>query len=262
MASHARQDERWLSTLVNLLAPLADYHRVEVFGEEHWPTGPALLVSNHSGGASLGDALFLVDRYRRLGFDEKIHVLAHDIFFKIQWLSDALARIGVVRSCRANALDVLKSGGKVLVFPGSDLDSMRPFSARKEVRLEEQRGFLRLAQQAGVPLVPIAQAGTHETFIVLSQGKALADKIGLPRWARWHSFPLSFSLPYGFTFGPGGYLPYFPLPAKIQVAIGAPIQPPRSDAPDDIERAFHEVHTAMQSMLDDLYAKRKWPIWG
>lgn len=132
MASSIAVNPKRLRAMCRLLEPFVDYHRLTLRGEDHLAPGPALLVSNHSGGGSLGDALFVVAWYRRHGYADPIHVLAHDAFFQVPVIGRLLNEIGVLRACPSSARDALAAGRKVLVFPGSDHDSLRPFHARIE----------------------------------------------------------------------------------------------------------------------------------
>lgn len=248
-----------LRQAAEVLRPLARYHRLEVRGLDRLPAGPALLVGNHNSGAGVTDALFLLPLYERLGFDVPVHVLAHDFLFELPgfpWLAE---RLGVLRAGREAALRALRAGRRVLVFPGSDKDSMRPWAARRSVIFDGRTGFARLAMEAGVPIVPVASAGAHETWIVLTQGRRMAERVGLQRRLRWSSLPVALSLPWGLTVGPFSYLPYLPLPAKVTVELGAPLDP--GDFEDPAALAEAALH-ALQAQLTALYAERRWPVLG
>ena len=62
----------------------------------------------------------------------------------------------------------------MLVYPGSDLDTFRPFRDRDKIVLGGRKGFLELALRERVPIVPVVTAGTHEQIIVLTRGDRLA----------------------------------------------------------------------------------------
>lgn len=254
-----------LRALARALEGQARYHRLEVRGLEHVPRGPAVLVGNHSGGGAPVDGLFLARYYARFGFDEPVHVLAHDFFFRTLRAGPLLSRVGVLPATPEGAARALDRGRKVLVFPGTDHDALRPFSARKEVRLNGHKGFARLAVAHGAPVVPVVSAGGHESFVVLAQGKKLASLLGVDRRFRWHSFPIVACLPWGLAIGPMAYAPYLPLPAKITVQIEPPIDPGELSGRSDAERvdALYAITEArMRERLTTLYAEREWPILG
>jgi len=257
-------DPRAIARAVRLLEPLARYHRLDVRGLERWPSGPALLVGNHNSGAGLTDALFLTHVYRRYGFSEPIHVLGHQALFELPGGRRLLSSLGVLPASPDNARRALEAGRKVLVFPGTDYDSMRPYRDRKRVVFAGHKGFARLAIATGAPIVPVVNAGAHETFVVLAQGRRVAKALRIPQLLRWHSMPIVLSIPWGVTVGPMSYLPYLPLPAKVTVEIGTPIDPSViANASDDAATAIYDtVLSAMQSTLDRLYAERRFPLIG
>jgi 1-acyl-sn-glycerol-3-phosphate acyltransferase len=239
---------------------------LEVRGLERIPRGPAIFVGNHNGGLNPVDGLFLVHYYRRVGYDRPIYILAHDILFRVPRIAEILTSVGIVPARRETARAVLEAGHKLLVFPGGDIENLRPFTQRQRVVLGGRRGFARLALQHGAPIIPVVSAGGHETLVVLSQGRRLAKAIGADRLARVHSLPLIFALPWGLLFGPMAALPYLPLPAKITVQIGHPIEPAAwesMNAPDELaDELYLQVEQTMQYMLSELYQERLLPVVG
>jgi len=238
---------------------LARYHRLEVRGLGRIPEGPAVLVGNHNGGFNPVDGLFLIHYYRQLGYDKPVYILAHDILFKHPKVAAVLHSVGILPATRKMARRVLEQGHKLLVFPGGDIENMRPYQDRRKVVLAGRKGFARIAREHGVPIVPIVSAGSHETLIVLSQGRRLAKALRLPRWARVHSLPIMLALPWGVLAGPTCALPYLPLPAKVTVEVGEAIA---SEYWDETEPLSQRVQETMQGMLDHLYAERVLPIVG
>lgn len=255
-----------LAAAVSAFDKLARYHRLDVRGLEHIPVdGPALLVGNHNGGLNPVDGLFLVHYYRSCGYERPIYILAHDILFRVKKMADVLESVGIIRARKGQARELLASGHKVLVFPGGDIESMRPFHQRKKIVLAERQGFIHLALRTGAPIIPIVSAGSHETMMVLSQGTRIARLMNLPRFARISSLPLQLAAPWGLMWGPTCALPYLPLPAKITVQIGQPIAIPRCDEPELGERSpaiYNQVQGTMQAILDQLYSERLFPILG
>ena len=252
---------------VRFFEPLARYHRLDVRGLEHIPDGPALLVSNHNGGLSPVDGLFLVPFYGQRGFDSRVYVLAHDVLFRLAPMARYLARHGIIPANHDHGDEVLRRGHRLLVFPGGDLESMRPYRQRHRMSFNGRTGFARLALRMGVPIVPVVSAGAHETFVVLSQGKGIADwlsRIGLGG-LRIKTMPMALALPWGHVAGPGMALPYLPLPSRIMVHIDAPIEPADFShlAPEHAALALaSHVESRMQHRLYALYAERRRRFFG
>ncbi|MCA9690830.1 MAG: acyltransferase family protein [Myxococcales bacterium] len=247
-------------------APLARYHRLDVRGLDAIPDGPALLVGNHNGGLNPVDGLWLIHYYRRFGYDRPIYILAHDILFKQPRIAEIIRSVGIIPAHPGNARRVLEAGHKLLVFPGGDIENLRPFRQRHKIVLAGRKGFARLSLRTGAPIVPIVNAGAHETLLVLSQGRRLAHRLGLHRWARIHSLPVLLAFPWGILAGPACALPYLPLPAKVTVQIGEPIaaEPVRAvDSPMSlVDHVYGRVEATMQGILDMLYAERSLPVIG
>jgi 1-acyl-sn-glycerol-3-phosphate acyltransferase len=247
---------RTLPSVKRLFGP-GRYFGVDVQGWSHVPEAPAMIVSNHSGGTTIPDVWgFLVAWYQNFGVHRPIHPLAHEIILSTQVTGEFFARRGVLRGSRAVALAVLRSYRRdLMVMPGGDVDTWRPYTKRFEVRFGGRTGYARLALQAGVPIVPMAHAGAHSTLIVLSDGRRLAQALRLPELARASIWPIHLSLPWGLAIGPW---PHIPTPVRLRYRIGAPIAPPERVGPDEqpSEEAVIEldrrVKGAVQALLDEL----------
>ncbi len=142
-----------------------------------------------------------------------------------------------------------------MVMPGGDMDTWRPYSERWRVRFGGRTGYARLALEARVPIVPLAHAGAHETLIVLTDGRRLAQALRLPEIARASIWPIHLSLPWGLAVGPW---PHIPTPARFRYRLGAPVPPPAELGPgeepsEDLVRAYDaRVQAAVQGLLDEL----------
>lgn len=211
---------RWLGTL---FGPRR-YFRVEVAGWHHLPPSPVMIVSNHSGGTLFLDSWGLLWAwYTHFGTDRPLHPAAHEMVLGNPVVGPFMAKRGVVRADRDLAGRVLSEWREdLLVMPGGDLDVWRPFSRRYEVQFAGRTGYARVALEAGVPVVPVANAGAHETFLVLTDGQKLASWLRLPELARANIWPVHLSLPWGLAVGPW---PHLPVPATLRYRFGPAIDP-------------------------------------
>lgn len=242
----------------NLFGPRR-YFGLEIEGKgfANVPSGPSMVVSNHSGGTTIPDVWgFLIAWYRHFGVKRPIHPMAHEIILSNRFTGVYFAKRGVLRGGRSIALSALREHGHdLMVMPGGDRDTWRPYSKRYEVCFSGRSGYARMAIQAGVPIVPVANAGAHETLIVLTDGRPFARAIGLHAFARAEVFPVHFSLPWGFAVGPW---PHLPTPVTLRYRVGAPIVPPAHPDPErepdeEMVRALDaEVQAAVQRLLDEL----------
>lgn len=232
------------------------YFDLDVRGMEHVPPKPVMVVSNHSGGTSIPDVWgFGFAWYQRFGIDRPIHPLAHEIILSTRTTARFFGRIGVLRASRGIAGEVLTRWGRdLLVMPGGDVDTWRPYRDRWKVQFGGRTGYARSAILAGVPIVPVANAGAHETLMVLTDGRKLARRIGLHQLTRANVFPVSLSFPWGLTIGPW---PHLPIPARLRYRFGAPIatpalapgEEPSAEMIADVDAA---VRAAVQGLLDGL----------
>ncbi len=223
--------ERALRVVERLLLP---YHRASLRGIEHVPHGPVLFVGNHNGATYSGDTwIFAVHLWRALGVEAMPHGLGHDFVFRVPILGNALRRVGAVNARPDAAEQLLRGGRNVMVYPGGDLDAMRPHRARNEVRFGGRHGFVRTALRAGVPIVPVAAQGAHDTLFVLDDGVRLARLIGADRRWRMKVWPVALTMPWGLTVGPTP--PYLPFPARIRMEVLPPVRFDRTgeDAAND-----------------------------
>jgi 1-acyl-sn-glycerol-3-phosphate acyltransferase len=232
------------------------YFPLEVHGLDRIPPGPTMVVSNHSGGTSIPDVWgFLVAWYRRFGSSRPIHPLAHEMIVSTRLTGPYFSKRGVLRATRALAVEALRLGHDILVLPGGDAETWRPWKRRYVVDFNGRTGYARTALETGVPIVPVAHAGAHDTLFVLSDGKRLARWLHLQELARSSVFPVHLSLPWGIGIGP---LPHIPWPARMRYSIGAPITPPEmASTPAEVDQQVRVldawVRRSIQTMLDGLH---------
>lgn len=248
---------RWLDPLLEAV------FRPEVRGLERLPEGAALLVGNHNGGMLSPDTFVLgCALYRGSGMEHLPHGLGHDVVVQAPVFHQLLAPMGVLRARHDNARRAFEAGRKVLVYPGGDVEAMRPSSQRNRVTFGGRTGYVRLAMRSGVPIVPVVAAGAHSTMLVLTSGQRTARLLGMHRLLRIKVWPVALSVPWGVTLGP--IPPHVPLPTRIFMEVLEPI-PVEGDPGDDAAVAHidTEVRSRMQAALDRLSAERRargrWP---
>jgi 1-acyl-sn-glycerol-3-phosphate acyltransferase len=172
-----------------------------------------------------------------------------------------LRKFGTVAASERNAREALQAGAAVLVYPGGDYDVHRPSWHRNRIDFGGRKGFVRLALDEGVPIVPVVAVGGQETALFLSRGETLARILGLDRMFRLKVLPISLALPWGLNVG--DMLGHLPLPAKITVEALPPIDVEREFGPDpDVDEVYAHVVRLMQDTLEALAAERRLPVIG
>lgn len=124
--------------------------REETIGRENLPDGAAVLCANHS---SWSDPFLLWFAATKKHF---VHIMAKAELFKIPVLSFFMRKLGVIPVDRGNSdvkaikssLRCLKEGTKLGIFPEGT-------RAKEDNAIEAKRGAVRIADKAGVPVVPV-----------------------------------------------------------------------------------------------------------
>ncbi len=238
------------------------WYRGEVRGLGNVPdSGPVLLVGNHSGGNMIPDTMvFTVAFSTYFGVERAFYQLAHNLVLTMPGLG-WLRRFGTVAASQKNAHKALRSGAALLVYPGGDWEVHRPVWERNSVDFNGRQGFLRLAVEEEVPIVPVVAIGGQETALFLSRGERLARLLALDRIFRLKVLPISLALPWGLNIG--DMLGHIPLPAKITIETLPPIYIREKFGPDpDLDAVYDHLIAVMQDALDGLAAERRLPVIG
>ena len=158
----------------------------------------------------------------------------------------------------AAAADILREGANVLVYPGGDVEALRPWRQRNKIVFDGRKGFLRLAHGRGVKIVPVVSVGGQETFFVLNDGRKTAKLLRFDKLFRVKTLPISLSFPWGLL---PGDLPHIPFPAKIRIQVLPPIDLRELFGDDpDWDEAYGYVTSVMQVALSSLAAKTVLPV--
>jgi 1-acyl-sn-glycerol-3-phosphate acyltransferase len=258
-----QRDEAFLERLLPLMELWGRYFDAEVSGFDTLPEqGPMLLVGNHSGGVIVPDtAATIAAWYRERGLEDPLLGLAFDGAFGVPWFETLMRKIGEIPANHENAQRALEMGNSVLVYPGGAREAYRPWTDRNRIDFSGHRGFIRLALRTGVPVIPVVGHGGHHTTLVLSRGEGLAKWLGLDQF-RLDIAPIVFQVPWGVSIP---VIPGIPLPAKIRVELGPPIDwsahgPEAADDPEILDRCYEEITESMQSTLDRLARDCPYPV--
>jgi 1-acyl-sn-glycerol-3-phosphate acyltransferase len=239
------------------------YFRGEVRGLGNIPEDePVLLVGNHSGGNVIPDTfVFTLAFYTYFGVERAFHQLAHSLAIAWPIAGDMLRKSGTMRASHENAERALREGAPVLVYPGGDWETHRPSWEAGKVDFNGRKGFIRLALEAGVPIVPVVAVGGQETALFLSRGAGLAKTLRLDKLFRLKVLPISIAAPWGLNVG--DFASHIPLPAKITVEVLPPIDLEAEFGPEpDLDEVYAHVTNEMQDALSALQAERRFPVIG
>jgi 1-acyl-sn-glycerol-3-phosphate acyltransferase len=243
---------------------LDHYFRMEVRGWHRLPDPPCLVVGIHAGGILPIDAYaFGYSWFREIGFERIPRGTAHEFLMNAPVIGDYLKKIGTISASHEGIAAALDQGDDVILYPGGDLDAMRPWRQRDEVVFGGRKGWIRMALEAQVPIVPVANVGASDTLFVLTGGEKIAKTLRLDKLLRAKTFPIGLGFPLGIA--PAG-IPQIPLPAKLRSEILEPIYLGGKEGQrfDDeyVERKEQEVVAALQAGVGRLAKRRSFPIFG
>jgi 1-acyl-sn-glycerol-3-phosphate acyltransferase len=223
------------------------YFRAQAFGIEHVPAhGRVLLVANHSGqlpydGMVIGAACFLEPPQPRL-----VRSMVEYFVPTVPFASYLFARWGQITGTPENCRRLLAADEAVLVFPEGARGISKPFSKRYQLA-DFGSGFMRLALEAGAPIVPIAVIGAEEQAPAINV-KPLAKLFGTP------AFPI---VPYP------PFVAAMPLPVKYRIYFGEPMRftGDPDDDDDDLAERVKTVKNRIESMIHLGLRGRKHVFW-
>ena len=227
------------------------YFRVRLLGIENVPdTGAALLVGNHSGGIPYDGAMLLYAIYRDHRLHRRVRPLVANFAFRSGWMANVVSRIGCVRASTETALPLLAAGDLVAVFPEGLRGVGKMYRERYRLARFGRGGFVRLARQAQVPLLPVAVVGAEEIHPVIGKITRFEKPLGIPY------IPITPTFPW---LGPLGLLP---VPTKWTIQIGPPIAPPSQNDEEGTARVAELVRSTIDTMIADLLAQRRSILFG
>jgi 1-acyl-sn-glycerol-3-phosphate acyltransferase len=172
-----------------------------------------------------------------------------------------LRKFGTVAASQKNASKALSTGAAVLVYPGGDYEVHRPTWESARVDFNGRKGYVRLALEKNVPIVPLVSLGGQETALFLSRGERLARLLRLDKMFRLKVLPISLAIPWGLNVG--DMLGHWPLPAKLQMRALPAINLREKFGPNpDVDEINEYVLGAMQATLDMLAEERTLPVIG
>jgi 1-acyl-sn-glycerol-3-phosphate acyltransferase len=229
-----RIDPKLVRVALPVVRTLARLHPLRLDGAEHLPAGPALLVGNH--GLLGYESPFFFERILAATGRHPIG-LADRWFFRVPGVRDLLVRLGGTYGCMENALHALGRGELVVCYPGGAREVLKRERDKYRCLWRGSLGFVRLAQAAGVPIVPFAAAGIDHTYRVVGQLKGTGGAL------MGHG---KYDLPVVWGVGP------LPRPVPFWFRIGRTIEAP-------LTSPVHELHahvwSTTQKMLDELVAE-------
>lgn len=161
----------------------------------------------------------------------RMRIAAAWVSFRIPVIRQLMGWINTIPVDPSSIRKALKGGDSIGLFPGGVAEMVRTDSNQEKLLLRSRKGFVRLATEHGVPIVPVYVFGQSVLWSQLPM-PSLVER--LSRWLQ-----ASIILPYG-RFGL-----LVPQKKSLLYAIGAPIEPG-----DNINTTHDAVISAVQTLYD------------
>ena len=160
-----RPDPSWLDAYFRLAPVWRAFWPGTIDGLENLPDHDRLLlVANHSG-LGVTECVTLIDAWiTKFGDTRPLAAMAHTALFRLPGVGAALRGFGTVEATRKGAAWARAHGTPLLLFPGGDHESMRPIWRAREVDFDGRKGWIRLAREHDLTIVPVAITGSHVTL--------------------------------------------------------------------------------------------------
>lgn len=240
---------------LRVLAFLRRYHRWSGEGLEHLLGDQAcLIVGYHGRGLPPDLGVLTLEIFERKGYLP--HFILHRRIWDVPVLSAILDDVGAVPGDGDPIREAVDRGESLVVAPGGTREMARSFRTRYQVDFGRRRGYLKFAIDLGIPIVPVASAGSDDVFIGLNDGHKTSRRLGLPA-----------DLPLWVAVGLTGVYPFsLPLPVKLHTIVGAPIDPNNAvdlepDHPDYLDRLNDRVTSQLQLQLDTARTRTRPYSW-
>jgi len=226
------------------------YFRVCTFGINNVPPGKVMLVANHSGqipidGMLIGTAMALESDPPRV-----VRSMVEYWAPTLPFVGTFFSRVGQTTGTPDNCLRILRKNYGILVFPEGAAGCGAVWSQRYKLQ-KFGTGFMRIALEAKVPIVPVAVIGGEEMVPSFWSARKVARYLGFPY------VPITPTFPWA---GPLGVIPY---PTKFRLHFGPPIyiDGDPNDEDDVITEKIEFVKKVLQDMIDDGLQRRTHVFW-
>lgn len=227
-----------------------EHFKVRVRGIENIPSeGPALLIGNHSGLLPLDGAMITISMSNQHPAPRRVRYMITDWFFSLPGISEWMRETGQVRATLENARKLVDMGELVGIYPEGLRGVGKTYRERYRI-LDFHPGFVQLAIERQVPLIPVATVGGDEIFPNFVNIKQFAQMLKMPFFPVTPAFPW---MPFPLMF--------IPLPVKWMINIHKPIlldYPPEKAKDKKLcLKIAREIQYDIQRDLNRLLKERK-----
>ncbi|MGH7822149.1 MAG: lysophospholipid acyltransferase family protein, partial [Candidatus Binatia bacterium] len=155
------------------------WFRVENVGIDNLPEGRCLAIGNHAGQVALDASMVCTAALLEAEPPRILRGMGEYWLPTLPFLSVIMHRLGSVVGTPKNCIDLLENDEAVVAFPEGVRGISKLFWERYQLK-QFGTGFMRLALEAGAPIVPVAIVGSEEQAIAVANLKSLGERLGMP----------------------------------------------------------------------------------
>jgi 1-acyl-sn-glycerol-3-phosphate acyltransferase len=166
--------------------------------------------------------MMLYDWVQRFGAERPVYALMNPKIWQVMpGLARLAAQVGAIRAQPRLAIAALNRPASLLIYPGGAQDVFRPYAQRHQIHFHRRQGFIKLALEQEVPIIPLISHGAHSTLVVLADIYPQLEQLhrfGFP-WPFGidpEVCPIYLGWPWGLAVGPW---PNIPFPVQIHTRV-------------------------------------------
>lgn len=240
-----RMRKSWVFGQSRLMSIVESYFSGQIIRMAELDPNQPYIMAFHPHGIMAVSVMWMqfTKQWRTLFPDFHAHILTASILHQIPLARDVLQFYGGREVTKAAFVATLQQRESVMLVPGGQSEMLEQRARSKQVRVHTgHKGFMRLAIEHGVPLVPVLSFKEGETL----------DNIRAPVMQKWSVKTLAFPFPY-FPYGRG----LLPIPRKMDmtIVVGEPIHVKQIESPtmDDV----NQVHEQYYAKITEMFYKYK-----
>jgi len=207
------------------------------------PKGPVLYIAHPHGLFSMAPFLHWAAGATAWPADRPVRIALHSIFFKIPIVRELMESYGTIQATESTIRAALERGESVALLTGGIQELQLTAVNRMRLVLKKRKGFLRIARDLQVPIIPVLTFGENELFPPLRGPWMDFGQRGLKNW-----FGISIPVPTTESIVNWFTLLSAPLTPPVVTWVGPPILDP--------------THEKVVEAMSALYAKGRPEGWA
>nr|CCA20658.1 diacylglycerol Oacyltransferase putative [Albugo laibachii Nc14] len=240
--SGRREKISWTKSTNWFIEICARYFKSNIIQTKALSSREQYIFAMHPHGVMALSAAWLpfTEKWRSIFPNIRTRLLTAGVLHSVMFTKDVIQWFGGREVSSDAFIQTLNQKENVLIVPGGQAEMLcQPFGEKIIQIYTRHQGFIRIALQKGVSLVPILSFQESE----------MLSNIRVTRMQRW--FVTNFAFPFPF-FPFGRFLLPIPRNVSATFAVGAPIPVQQCDHPtrNDIQRVSDEYYQSISELFE------------